>query len=109
MGFAKWFDEQDKLIKILLMIPFWGWAVGAVYRVFKYIETKDTATLIGAILDVIPFTDLIMAIIDFVTVIINGKLTVLVAGGENFGIGESEKKSDSVDAEVKDVEEKDAE
>ena len=29
MGFTKWFDEQSKGIKILLMIPFWGWIFGA--------------------------------------------------------------------------------
>ena len=78
MGFAKWFDSQDKVIKILLMIPFIGWAIGAVYRVFKFIETKDTATLVGAILDVIFVTGFILSIIDFVTVIMDGKLKVLV-------------------------------
>ena len=107
MGFAKWFDEQDKIIKILLMIPFWGYVIGIIYRIFKYIETKDTATLVGAILGVIPFINFVLAIIDFVTVIVNGKLTVLVPDGENFGINGNDKKSDSVDAEVKDVEEKD--
>ncbi len=78
MGFAKWFDSQDKVIKILLMIPFIGWAIGAVYRVFKFIETKDTATLVGAILDIIFVTGFILSIIDFVTVIMDGKLKVLV-------------------------------
>ena len=44
MGFTKWVDEQTKGIKILLFIPFWGWIIGCLYRIFKFVETKETAT-----------------------------------------------------------------
>lgn len=86
MGFTKWLDEQSKGMKILLFIPIWGWAVGAVYRVFKFIETKETAALVGAILDVIFITGFFISIIDLVHVIASGSIKLFVPGGENFGI-----------------------
>ena len=78
MGFAKWFDEQEKIVKILLLIPFWGWAIGAVYRVFKYIETKETMTLVGAILTFIPFIGFFISIFDLVTVIMSGEVKLFI-------------------------------
>lgn len=78
MGFAKWLDEQSKIVKILLFIPFWGWAVGAVYRVFKFIESKETTTLVGAILDIIACIGFFISIIDFVFVLI-GKEELILA------------------------------
>ena len=86
MGFTKWFDEQSKGIKILLMIPFWGWIFGALYRIFKFVETKETANMIGFILFVIPFIGFFLSIVDLVTIISEGKISVLVSGGNNFGI-----------------------
>ncbi|MBQ9900246.1 MAG: hypothetical protein IJM36_03850 [Acholeplasmatales bacterium] len=74
---AKWLDSQSKLIKILLFIPFWGWAVGAVYRIFKFIDSKEPSTLVGAILDIIGFIGFFLSIIDLVTIIIHGEVTVL--------------------------------
>ena len=86
MGFTKWFDEQSKGIKILLMIPFWGWIFGALYRIFKFVETKETANMIGFILFVIPFIGFFLSIVDLVTIISEGKISILVSGGNNFGI-----------------------
>ncbi len=71
MGCVKWFDEQSKLIKILLTIPMWGWAVCFVYKLMKFInDTSKTMTLVGAILDLF----WVGSLIDFVLVIISGKL-----------------------------------
>ena len=86
MGFTKWVDEQTKAVKILLFIPFWGWIVGFLYRLFKFVETNEIATLIGAILFFIPFTGFILSIVDLVFIITEDKIKVLVPGGENFGI-----------------------
>ena len=114
MGFTKWVDEQTKAVKILLFIPFWGWIFGFIYRILKFVETNETATLIGAILFLIPFTGFILSIVDLVFIITEDRLGVLVPGGENFGINgkvntenkDEEKKADSkedaVDAEVVD-------
>ena len=70
---AKWLDSQSKLIKILLFIPFWGGLVGIVYRIFKYIESKETSTLVCAIVGL--FLGFFISIIDLVSVIIHGEVT----------------------------------
>ena len=96
MGFPEWVDSQSKGVKIILFIPFWGWIFGFLYRLFKFIETKETATLIGMILFIIPFTGFILSIVDLVFIITEDKLKVLVPGGENFGInGTVSSESDS--------------
>lgn len=113
MGFTKWVDEQTTAVKILLFFPIWGWIFGFLYRLFKFIETEETATLIGAILFIIPFTGFILEIIDFVFIIMEGNVKLFVPGGENFGINgkvsdqqeKAETKDDTVDAEVTEVKE----
>ncbi len=117
MGFTKWVDEQSKAIKILLFFPIWGWIFGFLYRLFKFIETEETATLIGAILFIIPFTGFILEIVDFIFIIMVGNVKLFVPGGENFGINgkvsdqqeKAENKDDAVDAEVTEVKEEKAE
>ena len=86
MGFTKWFDEQSRGIKILLMIPFWGWIFGALYRIFKFVETKETANMIDFICFVFPFIGFFLSIVDLVTIITDNKISILVSGGNNFGI-----------------------
>ena len=117
MGFTKWVDEQSTAVKVLLFFPIWGWIFGFLYRIFKFIETEETATLIGAILFIIPFTGFILEIVDFIFIIMEGKLKLFVPGGENFGINgtvsdqqaKEETKDDTVDAEVTEVKEEKAE
>ena len=105
MGFPEWVDNQSKGVKILLFIPFWGWIIGFLYRLFKFIETKETATLIGMILFVIPFTGFILSIVDLVFIITEDKIKLFVPGGENFGINgkvsSDEENTDSKDDETK--------
>ena len=117
MGFTKWVDEQSTAVKVLLFFPVWGWIFGFLYRIFKFIETEETATLIGAILFIIPFTGFILEIVDFIFIIMEGKVKLFVPGGENFGINgkvsdqqaKEETKDDAVDAEVTEVKEEKAE
>lgn len=70
---AKWLDGQSKLIKILLFIPFWGGLVGIVYRIFKYIDSKETSTLVCAIVGV--FLGFFISIIDLFCVITKNEVT----------------------------------
>ena len=37
---AKWFDGLDKLVKIILLIPIWGWIFAGLYRIFTYVDNK---------------------------------------------------------------------
>ncbi len=117
MGFTKWVDEQSTAVKVLLFFTIWGWIFGFLYRIFKFIETEETATLIGAILFIIPFTGFILEIVDFIFIIMEGNVKLFVPGGENFGINgkvsdqqeKAENKDDAVDAEVTEVKEEKAE
>jgi len=102
MEFTKWVDEQSKGVKILLFFPIWGWIFGFIYRLLKFVETSETATLIGAILFIIPFTGFILEIVDFVFIILEGNVKILVPGGENFGI------NGTINTESKDEEKKDS-
>ena len=112
MGFYQWFDKQDKGIKVLLLIPFWGWIVSFLYRLDKFIENKDVASLIGFILAVIPATGFVVALVDLITVLVENRIMFLVSGGENFGINakvdpegstEEKKEDNTVDADFTEV------
>lgn len=111
MGFYQWLDKQDKGIKILLLIPFWGWIFSFLYRLDKFIENKDIASLLGFILAIIPATDFFVALVDLVTVIAENRIMFLVSGGENFGINgkvdteqpEDKKEDNTVDADFTEV------
>ncbi len=79
MGFVNWIDGQSKLVKILLFIPIWGWVLGFLYRLFKFInDTSKTINLIGCILFIVPFIGWVFGIIEFILVIINGKPSLVV-------------------------------
>ena len=67
---AKWFDGLDKLVKIILLIPIWGWIFAGLYRIF---------TLVMGILCIIPIVGFIFSIIDIVTVATENKIKILCA------------------------------
>ena len=50
-----------------------------VYRILRYTETKDTTTLVAGICCIIPVVGFILAILDFVTEITDGKVKFLAA------------------------------
>ena len=98
-GFERWFNGVPKVLKCIL--AFLG--IGIVARIFKYIETKDASPLVGAILMVVPIVGIIIVIIDFITQICKNDFTLLYAAGSLDDFVKEEKKSDVVDAEVKDA------
>ena len=115
MGFYQWFDNQDKVIKAVLLIPFWGWIFSFLYRLDKFLENRDVASLIGWILALV--IGFVVSIIDLITVITEDKIMFLVSGGENFGINgtvdsfnENDKKDDNtVNADYSEVKEENKE
>ena len=116
MEFTRWIDKQSKALKILIFFPIWGWIFGFLYRLFAFLETKETAVLLGAILFFIPVTGFILEIVDIIFIIIEGNLKILVPGGENFGINSKvnfdsteEKKDDEVKADYTEVKEEKSE
>lgn len=70
------YEALPKIAKILLQI-FLGAIIGGVYRILRFLETKNTVTLVVGILALIPPIDFIFWIIDLVTEITSDRITVL--------------------------------
>ena len=70
------YEALPKLAKILLQI-FLGAIVGGVYRILRYLETKNTVTLVVGILALIPPISVVFWVLDLVTEITKNKITVL--------------------------------
>ncbi len=70
------YDSLPFIARLLIQI-IGGAIVGGIYRIVKYFETKNIATLVVGLL--VTFTgigNLIAWVVDLVTLIINGKYTV---------------------------------
>ncbi len=68
------YDSLPKIARIIIQIVF-GWIVGGLYRIFRYLETKNTATLVVGLLGLIPPVDLALWIIDLVQTVTNDKIS----------------------------------
>jgi hypothetical protein len=69
------FESLPKIAKVLILI-FLGVVVSGVYRIVRYLETKNIVTLVAGILC---FTGIgfVIGIVDAVTEILNNKITLL--------------------------------
>jgi hypothetical protein len=72
------YENLPKIAKILLQLIL-GAIIGGIYRILRYLETKNTTTLIVGILALIPPIDFVFWIIDLVTEITSDRITVLAA------------------------------
>ena len=72
------YESLPKIAKILLQLIL-GAIIGGIYRILRYLETKNTTTLIVGILALIPPIDFVFWIIDLVTEITSDRITVLAA------------------------------
>jgi hypothetical protein len=73
----KWFDSRSKIVRILLLIPIWGWVIAGLYRVFKYLNGKKaTSTLVFGVLFIVPFIGFFGSIIDIITTATEDKITL---------------------------------
>lgn len=71
------YEDLPKIAKILLQI-FLGSLISGVYRIIRYVETKNVVTLVVGILCFVGL-GFIFWIIDLVTEIANNRITVLAA------------------------------
>lgn len=72
------YDALPLLLRIIIQI-IGGVVVGGIYRIVRYFETKNIATLVVGLLVTFTFVGNIIAwVVDLVTLIINGKYTVFV-------------------------------
>ena len=69
------YEALPKIIKIILQL-FLGALVGGIYRIVRFLETKNIVTLVVGILNFVGL-GFIFWIIDLVTEITSNKITVL--------------------------------
>ncbi len=71
------YEDLPQIAKIILQI-FLGGIVGGIYRILRYLETKNTVTLVVGILALVTgIGNFIFWIVDLVTEIKDNKITVL--------------------------------
>ena len=71
------YESLPKLAKIILQI-FFGAFIGGIYRIIRFVETRNIVTLVVGILVLVTFIGNIIAwIVDLVTEITVGRITVL--------------------------------
>lgn len=74
VNYTEQFENLPLVVKILLLI-FLGGLVSGIYRILRYLETKNTTTLVVAILCFVCIGS-VFAIIDIITEITSGRITV---------------------------------
>ena len=72
----KFYDELPKIAKILIQI-FLGSLVSGIYRILRYLDSKNTSTLIAGILAFVPVACVIFWILDLVAVVQDKKFSFM--------------------------------
>ena len=75
-SFTATYEALPKIVKVLLQL-FLGSIVGGIYRILRYVETKNTTTLVVGVLALIPPISFVFWVLDLVTEITKNQITVL--------------------------------
>lgn len=70
------YESLPKWAKVLIQVLL-GAIVGGVYRIVRFVETKNVVTLVAGILCLVPPISFAAWVIDLVTEIVNNKISVL--------------------------------
>jgi hypothetical protein len=71
------YEELPKVVKIILQI-FLGSLIGGIYRIIRFVETKNVVTLVVGILVLVTgIGNFIAWIVDLITEILHNRITVL--------------------------------
>ncbi len=77
MNLTHYYDDLPKIVKILLQI-FLGGVIGGIYRIIRFLETKNIVTLVVGILCVCTGVGNFIAwVVDLITMITKNKISVL--------------------------------
>ena len=77
MNIIETFENLPKIAKILLLV-FLGGIISPVYRILRYVETKNMTTLIVGILCLVTGCgNVVLQVIDIITEITDNKIKVL--------------------------------
>ncbi|MCQ2425397.1 MAG: hypothetical protein MJ070_04575 [Lachnospiraceae bacterium] len=77
MNLTKTYEDLPKIVKIILQI-FLGYIISAVYRIIRFLETKNIVTLIVGILCFFGL-GFIAWVVDLITEILYNRITILAA------------------------------
>ena len=76
-SFTASYEALPKIVKIILQV-FLGSVISGVYRIVRFVETKNIVTLIVGILCLVTGCgNAILAIVDIITEVTKGRITVL--------------------------------
>ena len=75
MNITATYDNLPKWVKVLVQV-FLGYIISALYRIFKFLETKNVITLVIGILCFFGL-GFVAWVVDLVTTIANNKISVL--------------------------------
>ena len=79
MKITETYENLPKIVKILLQI-FLGYLISGLYRIIRFLETKNIVTLVVGILCLVTGVGNFVAwIVDLVTEIFKNRITVLAA------------------------------
>ncbi len=70
------YESLPKIVKVIIQI-FLGAIVGGVYRIIRFLETKNVTTLVVGIVCLVPGVSFIPWIVDIVTEVLYDRITVL--------------------------------
>lgn len=75
MSFDKWFNKQDRILQvILLIIPVVGWVVECLVRLSVALNKKDAVSIIVFVLFLVVGWGWILCLIDLIYLALNGHL-----------------------------------
>lgn len=75
MGFDSWFNKQNTLLKVILLIlPFVGWVVELLVRLSVAVNKKDAVSIVVLVLFLVIGWTWILCLIDLVYLIVKGHL-----------------------------------
>ncbi len=77
MKITESYESLPKIVKVILQL-FLGSLIGGVYRILRFLETKNIVTLIAGVLNFVGL-GLIFWIVDLITEIFSNRITVLAA------------------------------
>jgi NAD(P)H-flavin reductase len=71
------FENLPKIAKVILLI-FFGYLISPIYRILRYLETKNTLTLIvGIVCLVTGVGNVVLQVLDVITELTNNRITIL--------------------------------
>ena len=74
---TSWYDSLPLWVKILVQV-IGGAVIGGIYRILKFVENKNVVTLVAGILVLVTgIGNAIAWVVDLVTQILYGKMTIL--------------------------------